>query len=445
MWNAEIEMMPRPQLEKLQLERLQATVRRVYERVPFYRQQFDAVGVKPDDIRGLPDLARLPFTRKSDLREGYPYGLFAAPLDQVVRLHASSGTTGKPTVVGYTRRDIDMWAEVCARAFGCANGQPGQVFHNAYGYGLFTGGLGMHYGAEKMGLVVVPVSGGNTDRQILLIQDFKPTIIACTPSYALTLAEAMRARGMDPRGTSLRVGILGAEPWTDAMREEIEDSLGIDAIDIYGLSEIIGPGVSCESVATKSGAHINEDHFLPEIINPLTGDVLPWGEEGELVFTCITKEALPLIRYRTGDITRLDPTPAADGRTLARMGRIVGRSDDMLIIRGVNVYPSQVEAALVHLDHVTPHYQLVVRRERTLDELEVRVEASEDFFHHVGSEALSEDAGADNAARRLREQIRHTLYGALGIQTRVRLYAPNSLPRSEGGKLRRVLDERQRP
>ena len=445
LWNPEIETMPRPALEKLQLERLQSTVRRVYARVPFYRQALDAAGVHPDAIRGLPDLARLPFTRKTDLRDNYPFGLFAVPRDQVIRLHASSGTTGKPTVVGYTRADIELWAEVCARCFGCAGAEPGQVFHNAYGYGLFTGGLGMHYGAEKFGLTVVPVSGGNTDRQILLIQDFQPSVIACTPSYALTLAETMRAKGIDPRQTSLRVGILGAEPWTNAMRAEIEDSLGIHAVDIYGLSEIIGPGVSCESIATKSGAHICEDHFLPEIIDPLSGAPLPWGEEGELVFTCVTKEAMPLLRYRTGDITRLDPTPTADGRTHARMGRVVGRTDDMLIIRGVNVYPSQVESALVGIAHITPHYQLVVRRERTLDDLEVRVEVNEDFFRTIGSEILSDDAvEADHAARRLREQVRHKLQSALGINTRVNIYAPNSLPRSEGGKLRRVLDERPR-
>ncbi len=443
MWNREIETMPRPALEKLQLERLQATVRRVYDRVPFYRAAFDHAGVRPDDIRDLSDLARLPFTTKNDLRDTYPFGLFAVPREQLVRVHASSGTTGKPTVVGYTRADIDIWAEVCARAFGCAGAEPGEMFHNAYGYGLFTGGLGMHYGAEKMGLTVVPVSGGNTERQLLLIQDFKPTVIACTPSYALTLAEALSARGMDPRGTSLRVGILGAEPWTEGMRAEIEERLGIQAVDIYGLSEIIGPGVSCESVASKAGAHICEDHFIPEIIDPATGEPLPWGEQGELVFTCITKEAMPLIRYRTGDISRLDPTPTADGRTHARMARVVGRTDDMLIIRGVNIYPSQVETALVGIPHLTPHYQLVVRRERTLDDLEVRVEVSDDFFRHIGSEILSDDAvEADHAARRLREQVRYKLYGTLGVNTRVSIHAPNTLPRSEGGKLRRVVDER---
>jgi phenylacetate-CoA ligase len=444
MWNPEIETMPRPQLERLQAERLRATVRRAYERVPLYRERLEAAGVRPESVRGLEDLARLPFTRKSDLRDTYPFGLFAVPLDEVVRLHASSGTTGKPTVVGYTRADVELWADVCARCFGLAGARRGDVFHNAYGYGLFTGGLGMHYGAERMGLTVVPVSGGNTERQILLIQDMRPTVIACTPSYALTLAEAMRARGMDPRSTSLRVGILGAEPWTEGMRSEIEAGLGIDAVDIYGLSEVIGPGVACESVATKSGAHICEDHFLPEIVHPETGEPLPWGSEGELVFTCITKEATPLLRYRTGDVTRLDPTPGADGRTHARMGRVVGRTDDMLIIRGVNVYPSQVETALVGLANLTPHYQLVVRRERTLDELEVRVEVSEDFFRRVGQEVLEDETHeAGDAARRLRGDVERALYGALGLHTRVMISAPNSLPRSEGGKLKRVVDERK--
>lgn len=444
MWNPTVETMPRAQIEKLQLERLQATVRRVYECVPFYRQQFDAAGVKPDDIKALPDLAKLPFTRKSDLRDNYPFGLFAVPQSEVVRIHASSGTTGKPTVVGYTRKDIEIWAEVCARAFGCAGAEPGQIFHNAYGYGLFTGGLGMHYGAEKMGLAVVPISGGNTDRQILLIQDFKPSVIACTPSYALTLAEAMRARGIDQRSTSLRVGILGAEPWTEEMRAEIEESLNIQAVDIYGLSEIIGPGVSCESVASKTGAHICEDHFLPEIIDPGSGEPLPWGEQGELVFTCISKEAMPLIRYRTGDVTRLDPTPSSDGRTHARMGRVVGRTDDMLIIRGVNVYPSQIEAALVGIPNLSPHYQLVVRRARTLDELEIRVEVTEAFFRYVGEELLDDDAlEADHAVRRLRDRVRHAIYGTIGLNTHVVIAPPNSVPRSEGGKLKRVMDERR--
>ncbi len=437
-WNSAMEMMPRGELESLQLRRLQEVARRVYERVALYGTKFDQVGVHPDQIRHLEDLRRLPFTRKHDFRDSYPFGLFSVPPNQLVRIHASSGTTGKPTVVGYTANDLRVWAEVCARCLAASGAQPGDVFQNAYGYGLFTGGLGMHYGAELLGLVVVPVSGGNTERQIMLLQDFGAKVIACTPSYALTLAEALAARGIKPGQLPLRYGVLGAEPWTEAMRDEIEQKLGIVALNIYGLSEVIGPGVSNECLEEKNGAHIFEDHFLPEVVNPQTGDALPPGESGELVFTTLTKEALPVIRYRTGDIAALDRSPCRCGRTHIRMSRILGRTDDMLIIRGINVYPTQVEAALVSLPDLSGHYQLVVSRDRTLDELEVRVEVSEPFAQR--RDGPFGEAAADIQALTLRCQRK--LYGVLGLTARVSVVPPGALPRSEGGKLRRVIDHR---
>lgn len=438
-WNPKMETMPRADLERLQLDRLRQVVARVYERVPFYRQRFDDAGVRPDAIRSLADLLRLPFTFKRDFRDQYPFGLLASPREEVVRIHASSGTTGKPTVVGYTRGDIAAWAELCARCLAAAGARPGDVFQNAYGYGLFTGGLGMHYGGELMGMTVLPVSGGNTERQIMLLQDFGARVMACTPSYALTLAEALAARGIAPGSLALRVGVLGAEPWTEAMRRQIEAKLGVDAVNIYGLSEVIGPGVSNECVEAKAGSHIFEDHFLPEVVDPQTGAPLRAGEVGELVLTTLTKEALPVIRYRTGDMASLNPDPCRCGRTHVRMSPVLGRSDDMLIIRGVNVYPSQVEAALLGIPELSPHYQLVVTRERTLDELEVRVEVGEAFARDVGGQVADSHprvaALADACLQRLRS--------ALGITTRVTLAGPGSLPRSEGGKLRRVRDERR--
>src|SRR3989441_5578154 len=384
-----METMPRQQLQALQLRRLQQTVQRVYDHVSFMRGRLDETGVRPDRVKTLEDLRRLPFTRKSDFRDTYPFGLLAVPVSQLVRIHASSGTTGKPTVVGYTSSDLGVWAEVCARCLASSGAQPGDVFQNAYGYGLFTGGLGMHYGAELMGLVVVPVSGGNTERQIMLLQDFGAKIIACPPSYALTLAEALDARGIRPGSLPLRYGVLGAEPWTEAMRDEIERRLGITAVNIYGLSEVIGPGVSNECIEEQNGAHIFEDHFLPEVINPQTEEPVPFGEIGELVFTTLTKEALPVIRYRTGDLASLDPTPCRCGRTFVRMSRIKGRADDMLIIRGVNVFPTQVEAALLRVPELTPNYRIVVSRTGTLDEAEVEVEVSETFLLEAGSEGLA--------------------------------------------------------
>lgn len=435
-WNRTAETMTRSDLEALQRRRLSDLVARVHAKVPFYREAFDRAGVRPDQVRSLDDLRRLPFTRKADLRDHYPFGLFAVPLDQVVRVHASSGTTGKPTVVGYTRADLGAWAEVCARSLAASGARPGDVFHNAYGYGLFTGGLGMHYGGELMGLVVVPVSGGNTERQLLLLQDFKPRVIACTPSYMLTLAEAAAARGVDPRSLTIRSAVLGAEPWTEAMRGQIERLLPVKAVNIYGLSEVIGPGVSNECVEAQRGSHVFEDHFLVEVVDPRTGEPVAAGEVGELVFTTLTKEALPVIRYRTGDLASLDPAPCVCGRTFVRMSLIVGRTDDMLIIRGINVFPSQIEAVVMQFAELSPNYQLVVARERTLDSLEVRVEVAPVAAHPPAPRG--DAAAADDLRRRIADRLR----GVIGIAARITLQAPGSLPRSEGGKLRRVIDER---
>ena len=379
-WDEELETLPREALEALQLKRLVATAERVYATVPFYKRKFDESGMKPSDIKSLRDLRRLPFTTKFDLRDNYPFGLFAVPMEQVVRIHASSGTTGKSTVVGYTRRDINSWAELMARSLSAAGAQKTDIIHNAYGYGLFTGGLGVHYGAERLGASVIPISGGNSKRQIIIMQDFGSTVLTCTPSYALFLAETAVEMGIDFKKLKLRVGIFGAEPWSERMRDEIERKLNIQAIDIYGLSEVMGPGVSIECIEAKRGLHVFEDHFIPEIINPQTGEVLPYGEKGELVFTTITKEAFPLIRYRTRDISVLYPQPCKCGRTHMRMERVSGRSDDMLIIRGVNVFPSQIESVLMNIEGVEPHYLLIVDRKGTLDTLDVHVEVNEKVF-----------------------------------------------------------------
>ncbi len=430
-WNDEFETLPREAIESLQLKRLQQTLQRVYATVPFYRNSFQKAGVTPDSVRSLNDLQRLPFTLKSDMRDNYPYGLFAAPLDQIVRIHASSGTTGKPTVVGYTRRDIENWTELMARSFTAAGAHAGDVIHNAYGYGLFTGGLGAHYGAERIGASVIPMSGGNTKKQIMIMQDFGSTVLTCTPSYCLYLAEAAAEEGIDIRDLKLRIGIHGAEPWSEQMRGEIEEKLGIKAIDIYGLSEILGPGVGIECVEAQHGLHIWEDHFIPEIINPETGEVLPPGERGELVLTTITKEGIPMIRYRTRDITRLIPEPCICGRTHIRLERMSGRSDDMLIIRGVNVFPSQIESLLMQIEGVEPHYQLVVDREENLDVLEVRVEVNEQIF----SDEVKVLQGLSN-------HIRGQIKEMLGVTCAVRLVEPKSLTRSEG-KAQRVIDNRK--
>ncbi len=429
--DVENETQPREDLEALQLRRLQAVVERVYHLVPFYRRRLDEAGVKPEDVRTLEDLRRLPFTVKQDLRDNYPFGMFATPMSQIVRIHASSGTTGKSTPVAYTQRDLETWSELMARTLAAGGTHRGDIVHNAYGYGLFTGGLGFHYGAERLGAAVIPVSGGQTRRQIMLLQDFGPTVLVCTPSFALYLAEVGQEMGVDFQNLSLRVGIFGAEPWTEAMRSEIENRLGLDAVDIYGLSEIIGPGVSVECIEGKRGLHIFEDHFLPEIIDPATLEPVPPGEMGELVITTLTKEAMPLLRYRTRDITSLDYAPCRCGRTLARMHRLRGRSDDMLIIRGVNVFPSQIEAVLLETPGVAPHYQLIVDREGQLDTLEVQVEVDEATF---SDEVKQLQALAKNIERQIKDYFT--------VSVKVRLVEPRSLPRSEG-KAKRVIDRRQ--
>jgi phenylacetate-CoA ligase len=432
-YNEEFETLPREVLEALQLKRLKQVVERVYHTVGFYGKSFDQAGVTPDDIKTLDDLKRFPFTTKQDLRDNYPFGMFAVPMSSVVRLHASSGTTGRSTVVGYTKRDIDTWSELMARCFVAAGLTKNDIIHNAYGYGLFTGGLGAHYGAEKLGASVIPMSGGNTKRQIMILQDFGPTAICCTPSYALNLAEQGKAMGVDMRSLKLRVGIFGAEPWSEKMRQEIENAMGITALNIFGLSEIMGPGVSMECLEGRHGMHIFEDHFLVETINPETGEVLPPGSEGELVFTTITKEAFPLIRYRTRDISRLFTEPCRCGRTLHRMDRVMGRSDDMLIIRGVNVFPSQIEAILLAIEGVEPHYQLIVDRAGNLDTLEIQVEVGEQLF-----------ANADEVKvlQKVERRIVKDIKDYLGVSAKVKLVEPKTLQRSEG-KASRVQDKRR--
>lgn len=428
-WDREKECMPREELEKLQLRRLKETVYRVYAFVPAYKEKMDQAGIKPDDINSLEDLSKLPFTTKQDLRDNYPFGLFALPMSEVVRVHSSSGTTGKPTVVGYSRRDIDTWAELMARALTSAGASRHSIIQNSYGYGLFTGGLGVHYGAEKLGASVIPTSGGNTKRQIMLMQDFGTTVLTCTPSYALFLAEVMAEMGVSPSDLKLQCGVFGAEPWSENMRREIENKLQISAYDIYGLSEIVGPGVAIECPA-KAGLHLAEDHFIAEIIDPETGQILPEGSMGELVITTITKEALPMIRYRTRDLTKLDRSVCECGRTHTRMQKVLGRSDDMVIIRGVNVFPSMVESVLLNIPGVEPHYLLVVDRKGNLDILEVRVEVSEKVF--------------SDEVRKLEElglTITKELESALGVSVKVRLVEPKSIERSEG-KSKRVIDRR---
>ncbi len=430
-FNEEFETLPRAALEALQLKRLQAAVARVYANVPFYRHAFDAAGVKPEDITTLSDLRRLPFTTKQNMRDSYPYGLFAAPMEEIVRIHASSGTTGKPTVVGYTQKDIETWSELMARSFVAAGAHKGDIIHNAYGYGLFTGGLGAHYGAEKLGASVIPISGGNTKRQIMIMQDFGSTVLTCTPSYSLYLAEEASAEGVDIKSSRLRVGIFGAEPWSEAMRSEIEANLGLDAIDIYGLSEIMGPGVAIECIQEKHGLHIWEDHFIPEIINPETGEPVAEGEKGELVITTITKQGIPLIRYRTRDITSISYAPCSCGRTHGRIARMSGRSDDMLIIRGVNVFPSQIESILVRIEGVEPHYLLIVDRKDNLDTLEVQVEVDERIFS-------DEIKVLQSLSRRIEKEIKDML----GVTCTVKLVEPKTIQRSEG-KAQRVKDNRK--
>lgn len=428
-WDKEKECMPRKELEELQLRRLKETVYRVYAFVPAYKEKMDQAGIKPEDIRSLKDLQKLPFTTKQDLRDNYPFGLFALPMSEVVRIHSSSGTTGKPTVVGYSKKDIDIWSELMARALTSAGATRYSVIQNAYGYGLFTGGLGVHYGAEKIAASVIPSSGGNTKRQIMLMQDFGTTVLTCTPSYALFMYEVMQEMDIEPADLKLKAGIFGAEPWSENMRREIENKLEIDAYDIYGLSEIIGPGVAIEC-ANKQGLHIAEDHFLAETIDPVSEEVLDDGSQGELVITTISKEALPIIRYRTRDLTSLDKNICDCGRTHVRMQKVLGRSDDMVIIRGVNVFPSMVESVLLNIPGVEPHYLLIVDRKGNLDQLEVQVEVSEQLF--------------SDEVRKLEELgaiIAKEMESALGVNAKIRLVEPKSIERSEG-KAKRVIDRR---
>ena len=429
-WNPKYETMPRKELESLQLERLKAQVARVNEKVPSYRQAFLEKGVTPASIRSLADLARLPFTTKNDFRDNYPFGLLSVPLEDVVRIHASSGTTGKPVVVPYTAGDIEMWTEVMARTLTSAGVTKKDIMQNAYGYGLFTGGLGFHYGGERVGATVIPSSAGNTKRQLMLAQDLGTTVITCTPSYSLIIAETALEIGLDLKSTRLRLGVLGAEPWSERMRAEIESKLPIKAIDIYGLTEVVGPGVSVEC-PHQCGMHIFEDHFLAEIVDPKTGEQVPYGGRGELVLTTLTKEALPVIRFRTKDITSLNPEPCKCGRTLVRMSKITGRTDDMLIVRGVNVFPSQIESVLLEVEGVEPHYLIIVDRERHLDELEIWVEVSEAVF----SDEMRKLEG-------LEKRVRAEMESVLGINAKIKLVEPKSLARTEG-KAKRVIDRRE--
>ena len=429
-WDPKFECMSIPELRDLQLERLKEVCERTYHRIPFYYQAFRKAGVKPKDINSLEDLSRLPLTTKDDLRDNYPFGLFAVPPSDIVEIHTSSGTTGKPIVGGYTRRDIELWSEVMARCLTCSGTTKDDVVQNAYGYGLFTGGLGVHYGARRIGASVIPISGGNTKRQIMIMQDFGSTILTCTPSYTLFLAEVAAEMGMTFERMSLKAGNFGAEPWSESMRVEIERKLKLLALDIYGLTEIIGPGVANEC-QVKEGLHIFEDHFLPEIIDPATGKSLPPGQAGELVITTLTKEAMPLIRYRTRDITALIPQDCPCGRTMVRMKRIMGRTDDMLIIRGVNVFPSQIEAVLMQMEETEPHYQIVVDRVGALDELEIQVEVNEGIF----SDQIKR---LEDIERKIEKEIE----SALGISVKVKLAEPKSIQRSEG-KAKRVIDKRK--
>ncbi|HCE57650.1 MAG TPA: phenylacetate--CoA ligase [Prolixibacteraceae bacterium] len=429
-WNEKIECASRSEMEAIQSERLVQTVKRVYHNNESYRRKMQEKGLVPGDIKSVHDLSKLPFTTKADLRDGYPFGMFTTPMSEIVRVHASSGTTGKPTVVGYTRNDLQMWAEVVTRSLSMAGVHQNDIVQVAYGYGLFTGGLGLHYGTENLGATVIPISGGNTDKQILLMQDFGTTVIACTPSYALFLAETMKEMNITPESLQLRVGIFGAEPWSENMRCEIEAKLKIKAIDIYGLSEVIGPGVSCEC-EHQCGMHVMEDHFIPEIIHPETLESMPPGEKGELVFSTVTKEGMPILRYRTRDLTRLIYDQCECGRTLVRMEKCMGRSDDMLIIRGVNVFPSQIESVLLEMSETEPHYLLIIEREETLDVVNLLVEVQEQFFSDEIKQLES-----------LRKKLTDKIQSTLGISVRVKLVEPKTIERT-AGKAKRVIDNRK--
>lgn len=427
-WQERYETMPREEIRELQLKRLKALVERLYN-IPFYKQRFAEKGIEPGDIKTLEDIKHLPFTSKQDLRDTYPFGMFAVPLSEVVRLHASSGTTGKPIVVGYTKKDLETWGNLVARCLVMAGGTKNDVIQNAYGYGLFTGGLGIHFGAELLGATVVPISGGNTMRQLMLMQDFGTTILACTPTYALHMAEEAHAGGVDWERIKLRIGVFGAEPWSDALRKELEERWNIRALDIYGLSEVLGPGVACECQC-QQGLHVFEDHFIPEIVDPETLEPLPYGQKGELVFTSLTKDAFPILRYRTKDISALHEEKCACGRTFIRMDRITGRTDDMLIIRGVNVFPSQIESILLEFGETEPHYLLVVDRRGAMDDLEIQVEISDRLF-----------SDKVRGLEELEKRIRARIASVLGISAKIRLMEPNSLPRT-AGKAKRIIDRR---
>mgnify|MGYP000663435750 CR=1 FL=1 len=429
-YDVDNETLPREDLEALQLRRLRALCERVYNNVPFYKKRFDESGIKPQDIKCLEDVRHLPFTEKQDLRNQYPFGMFAVSRDNIVRIHSSSGTTGKATVVGYTKRDIENWGHLMARCFVAAGATSRDTVHNAYGYGLFTGGLGAHYGGETLGAAMVPISGGATRRQVMLLKDFEPTVICCTPSYSLFLAETAEEMGIDIKKLPLKIGIFGAEPWTEEMRKDIEKRLGITAIDIYGLSEIMGPGVGIECHEAQDGLHMMEDHFLIEVIDPASGEPLPPGETGELVITTLTKEAIPLIRYRTRDLTSLNIAPCKCGRTTARMQRVTGRSDDMLIIRGVNVFPSQIESILIETDGLSPHYQLIIERRGNMDTLTVNVEVNESMF----SDEIKN-------LQRLESKVQKNIKEFLGVTARVKLVEPKGIERSIG-KAKRIIDKR---
>lgn len=433
----EIETSNRDVMEELQLQRLKAVIERVMEQVPFYRKKFANINFSSEKLTSLLEMKALPFTTKKDLRENYPFGMFAVPQSELVRIHASSGTSGKPTVVGYTKGDIDIWGEMVARSIALSGGEPGKVLHNAYGYGLFTGGLGLHYGSEKLGMVTVPVSGGNTQRQIMLIEDFEPTIICGTPSYILNIAETMEEMGKNPRETSLQYGILGAEPWSEEMRKAIEQKMGIKACDIYGLSEVMGPGVANECHELRDGLHVAEDHFYVEVIDPKTLQPLPDGQEGELVFTSLTKEAFPIIRYRTGDIASLTREKCGCGRTTIRMSRVKGRIDDMMIINGVNVFPSQIEHCLLTIPELAPHYQLQIMQKKTLRVLEVHVEMNESYFLDIGSDPTSE------IVYLLEQRIQALLKSQCLISVEVRVHRPKTIPRSEGKAIRMIDKSKQ--
>ena len=434
----EEELYSRKEMETLQLMRLKETVEKVYNKVPFYQNQFKERNIKPAGIQSLEDLKKLPFTKKKDLRDHYPYNLFAVDMKDIVRIHASSGTSGKPTVVAYTENDIRNWSDMVARAISIAGGEPSGIFHNAYGYGLFTGGLGIHYGAERLGMATVPVSGGNTDRQITVIEDFQPTVIAGTPSYVLKIAEEMGQLGKNPRESSLKFGIFGAEPWSEEMRKLLEESFAIKACDIYGLSEVMGPGVAMECHEAQDGLHIAEDHFIVEVINPDTLEPVMDGEEGELVFTSLTKEAFPVIRYRTGDIASITREKCKCGRTTTRMSRVKGRIDDMLIVRGVNVFPSEIEHYLIQIDGLSPHYQVHLHREGTLDIVELHVEINDETYQKVNSDMKHEYIST------IMKTVQHSMKNHCLVSMKVKVLAPRSIPRSEG-KAIRVIDQRSQP